>query len=147
MAAYIDPATGATQAYQASNGTTAQPFSLPMAWQPSSLSYVTLKADAGGNLFVVNGNPSITPNAPATATATSSDSVALSANASRTGLVITNVGTVNVFFGMGVAAVANSGLALAANGTWVMDRYTFYSGAIHAITASGSAALAIQEYQ
>ena len=84
--------------------------------------------------------------APATATATVTDSVVLAANASRKKMVIVNLGSFNVFFGDGFSAALNSGIVLTPNGTWVMDRYTFTTNAIHAIS-TGSAILAIQEYQ
>lgn len=145
MTFYLNPKTGATIGYQETKGTTAEPFFVPMGWQSSSLSFVALKVDSGGNLATSAGNPTIVPASPATATAGSSSAIVVAANSNRTGLVITNLGTVNVFFGQGAAAVLNSGLALVPNGTWVMDRYTFYNGAIQAVCASTST-LAIQEY-
>jgi hypothetical protein len=141
----INPKTGAAIGYYETKGTTAEPFIVPMLWQPSSLGYVTAKADAGGNLSVVTGNPTITPNTPATYSVTNVSGTAVAANANRTSLVITNVGAVTVFFGLGVNAVLNSGIALLAGGSWTMDRYTFYAGAINAICASAST-LAIQEF-
>lgn len=87
-----------------------------------------------------------TANAPASASVTNADSVVLAANASRKKLVITNIGTTNVYFGDGTTAALNSGIVLTPNGTWVMDNYTFSTAAIHAICASTST-LAIQEYQ
>ena len=87
-----------------------------------------------------------TANAPASAGVTNVDSTVLAANANRKKLVITNIGTTNVFFGDGAAAVMSSGIVLTPNGTWVMDSYTFSTAAIHAICASTST-LAIQEYQ
>jgi len=141
----INPKTGATIGYYETSGTTCEPFNVPMMWQASSLSYVAMKADAGGNLSVVTGNPTITPASPATYAVTNSSSQMLAANASRTGLVVTNVGSVTVFFGMGATAVSNSGIALVPSGSWTMDRYTFYAGAINVICASAST-LAIQEY-
>jgi hypothetical protein len=55
MAAYLDPKTGKTIGYQETKGTTAEPFNVPLLWQASSLSYVTLSADASGNLLVSGG--------------------------------------------------------------------------------------------
>ena len=55
MATYLNPKTGATIGYQETKGTTAEPFFVPMAWQPSTLSYVTLSLDAAGNLLVSGG--------------------------------------------------------------------------------------------
>ena len=141
----LNPKTGATMGYYETTGTTAEPFNVPMVWQASSLSYVSLKADAGGNLSIVTGNPTIAPASPATYAVTNSSTTAVAANANRTSLVITNVGGVTVFFGLGAAAVSNSGIALVPSGSWTMDRYTFTTSAITAICASAST-LAIQEF-
>lgn len=137
--------TGDTIGYAATKGTTAEPFFVPMAWQPASLSYVAIKTDAGGNLVTTSGNPSIVPLSPATASVSTSSAQVVAANASRTGLVITNVGAANVYFGLGAAAINNGGIALLPGGTWVMDRYTFSTLVVNAICAS-SATLAIQEF-
>lgn len=51
--AYLDPTSGLAIGYKATKGTTAEPFLVPMAWQPSTLSYVTLTVDAAGALNVV----------------------------------------------------------------------------------------------
>ena len=89
-------------------------------------------------------NPT-TASAPATYAVTSSSGQAVASNASRKAMVITNVGSVAVYFGIGATAVVSSGIVLFANGTWVMDPYTFSTGAINAICASSST-LAIQEF-
>lgn len=84
------------------------------------------------------------PTTPATYTATGTSSQMLAAN-SRKGLVVINLGTVNVSFGCGSPAVLNSGITLLPNGTWVMDQHTFSQAAINVISG-GSAILSIQEY-
>ena len=84
--------------------------------------------------------------APGSASVTAVDSVVLAANANRKKCVIVNLGSVNVHFGDGQAAVLNSGITLTPNGTWRMSSYTFTTAAIHAICSS-TATLAIQEYQ
>ena len=84
--------------------------------------------------------------APATASVSVTDGVVIAANAARKKLVVVNLGSANVYFGDGYAAVLNSGIVLTPNGTWVMDRYTFTTNAIHAIS-TGAQTLAIQEYQ
>lgn len=189
MGALLDPKTGLTIGYRETKGTTAEPFFVPMAWQASTLSYVSLTLDAAGNLNVTGGSGSGgavtvadgadvaegfttdtavfgdvsgtvsaklrginamvrgigTAQSPATANITNSDSVAVSANASRKKLVIVNLGTTNIFFGDGQPAVLNSGLTLTPGGTWVMSHNTFSTAAIHAICAT-TAILAIQEY-
>lgn len=178
---YIEPQRGASGAS----------FSIQQVWSPTALAYVSLQADASGNLktsgsgggggggavtvadgadveqgattdAAVYGDVSGTEAAklrgisamlqglgtalpPASASVSSTDSVVLAANASRKKMVIMNLGTVNVNFGDGATAVVNSGITLTPNGTWVMDRYTFTTAAIHAI-CSTTAILAIQEY-
>ena len=150
-------------------------FTAAYLWQPSTLSYIHASADASGNLNVTGGGgggggtvnirdtagnslnstsgalnvaiaPSGSANAPTSGSVSSSDSVVLAANAARKKMVIVNIGSTNVFFGDGQAAVMNSGIVLTPNGTWVMDSYTFTTAAIHAICATSSA-LSIQEYQ
>lgn len=101
-----------------------------------------VQSDVGGNP-VPTGNG--TPATPATANVTSSSSQVVAANTSRKGLVIINLGTVNVSFGCGTTAAINSGITLTPNGTWVMDQYTFTTLAITAICPS-TATLSIQEY-
>ena len=100
---------------------------------------------APGTALPVQPQQTVTPLAPASAPVTNVDTTVIAANAARKGLVVFNVGPVAVFFGMGVAAILNGGIALLPNGTWVMDPSTFYAGAIHAICSFGST-LAIQEY-
>lgn len=51
-AALLDPKSGKTIGYRESKGTTAEPFNVPMAWQASTLSYVSLNVDANGSLLV-----------------------------------------------------------------------------------------------
>ena len=86
-----------------------------------------------------------TPLAPATSSVTAVTSTVVAVNPDRKKLVIINIGTVNVYFGIGYPAVMSSGIVLTPNGTWVMDGYTFSTAAINAICASTST-LAIQEY-
>ena len=189
MPSYINPHTGQTIGYLETSGTTVEPFHVPMLWQTSTLSYVSMLADASGNLLTsgsgggggnaaagltgavvptsadyvgfnvagslvgvsssaplpVQGFAVTTPLSPATASVTNADSVVIAANTSRKGLIVMNLGSINVNFGCGATAALNSGITLTPNGTWVMDQFTFYNGAIHAICQS-TATLAIQEY-
>jgi hypothetical protein len=55
MTTYIDPTNGQTIGYRATKGTIAEPFNVPMLWQASTLSYVSMLADAIGNLAVSGG--------------------------------------------------------------------------------------------
>ena len=109
--------------------------------------YVDVKVNPSGAL-VVDSSFSITalvPASPSTGSVTSTSTQMVASNGSRRGLIITNLGAVNVFFGCGATAVTNNGIVLTPNGTWVMDVFTFYTGAINAVCAS-TATLSIQEY-
>jgi hypothetical protein len=77
----LDPKTGTAIGYRETKGTTAEPFFVPVGWQASSLSYVGLKMDAGGNLATVAGSPTITPASPATYAVTNSSGQAVASNA------------------------------------------------------------------
>ena len=88
---------------------------------------------------------SFNPLAPATASVTSSSAQVIAANALRKNLIVMNLGSVNVSFGLGSTAINNGGITLTPNGTWVMDTFTFTTAAINAICSSSST-LAIQEY-
>jgi len=70
----------------------------------------------------------------------------LPANPFRKGLIIVNVGTNYVFLGCEDPAIPNGGIALAQNGVWNMDPYSFFNGDVFAISPSGTT-IAIQEFQ
>lgn len=55
MPNYVNPHTGATIGYLETSGTTVEPFNVPMLWQASTLSYVSMLADASGNLLTSGG--------------------------------------------------------------------------------------------
>lgn len=104
----------------------------------------TVLCDVSGASTPTGGG---SPVSPATGTASSVSSTVVAANANRKGLIIMNLGAANVHFGCGATAVLNSGITLNPNGVWVMDQYTFTTSAINAIVGTGTATLAIQEYQ
>jgi hypothetical protein len=85
-------------------------------------------------------------NAPGVVTIGTSTTVLLAANASRTGLAITNISSNTIYLGFGVSAVLGSGIALLPGGVFTMDEYSFYRGAINAISAVSSQ-LNYQEFQ
>jgi len=156
VTAFLNPKTGATIGYQETKGTTAEPFNVPMAWQASSLSYVSLSVDANGNLNV-NGSGggtgsvtvkglSLTPASPTSATVGATSGQVLAANANRTGLVLVNTSANYISFGINNAAVLYSGITLTPNGVWEMDSFTFSTAAINAIASVASSNLAIQEF-
>lgn len=98
---------------------------------------------SGGNVVIVP--PTLTPDAPTSATVGMASSQILAANAARTGLVIVNLSSTTVSFGLGVSAVLNSGISLTGGGIWEMDSFLFTTDAIFAI-ASDTTSLSIQEF-
>lgn len=121
-----------------------------IVWSPSLLQWIKLTADVDGNLNVnvASSRPSIawTAPTPETVTVSSSSAIVIPQNTNRKGLVVTNIGDVDVFFGINATALMNSGIALTPNGTWVMDQDTFTTEDLHAICESSST-LSFQEYQ
>lgn len=87
----------------------------------------------------------LSPSSPTSGSVGTSSAQVLAANSNRKGLILINTSTNNMSFGLGTTALLNSGITLTANGTWVMDEYTFYTGAINAIASSSSSNLSIQE--
>lgn len=110
-----------------------------------------IQFDSSGRLVVSPTTVTITkaPLSPASGTAVSiaaTSTSAVASNASRKGLVLTNTSTHNISLGLGVAAVLNSGITLYPGGVWVMDEYTYTTGAINAIASVASSNLAVQEF-
>ena len=119
--------------------------------RPSGISathIVQVLQPTGTNLHTVVDNVSLTGNAPAAVSVGITSTSVLAANASRNGAVFTNTSSHTISFGLsGNAAVLNSGITLSPNGTWVMDKFTFTTGAITAIASAASSNLAVQEFQ
>jgi hypothetical protein len=70
----------------------------------------------------------------------------VAANPDRKGLVLINLSTNRISFGLGVVAELDKGITLTQNGTWVMDEYTFTTGLINAIASGASSTLTVQEF-
>lgn len=88
----------------------------------------------------------LTVSSPATATVGVSSSTVLSLNTNRKGMCIINVSLSKVSFAIGTTAVLNSGITLYPGGVWVMDDYTYATGAINAIASIASSVISIQEF-
>lgn len=89
----------------------------------------------------------LTPASPTAASVGVTSASAVAANASRTGLVLINTSNNTISLGLGAAAVLSSGITLNPNGgTWEMDNFSFYRGAINAIASGASSNMAIQEF-
>lgn len=105
----------------------------------------TLKTDTSGNLFTTSKNP-LTASSPTSATVGVASAQAVATNANRKGLVLINTSINKISFGIGVAAVLNSGITLYPGGVWVMDEFNLATGAINAIAGAASSNLSIQEF-
>lgn len=102
---------------------------------------------AGTNtLGVISTKIALTSSSPTAATVGITSASAVASNANRKGLVLTNTSANKISFGIGTAAVLNSGITLFPGGTWVMDEFNFTTGAINAIASVASSNLAIQEF-
>lgn len=102
---------------------------------------------SGGALKTITAAPPTqSPASPTAATVGVTTASAVSSNASRTGLVLTNTSGNIISLGLGAAAVLNSGITLFPYGSWTMDQFTFTTGAINAIASAASSNLAIQEF-
>jgi hypothetical protein len=86
-----------------------------------------------------------TPAAPAQVSVAVTTTSVLAANASRTGLVLTNLSNGVISIGLGAPAVLDSGISLTPNGVWVMDAFTFVTTTINAIAQFAGSTLAIEE--
>jgi hypothetical protein len=70
--------------------------------------------------------------------------LALSASASRRGLVMCNTSSAYISLAFGAAAVLYSGITLPPYGAWSMDQFSFWTGEIYAIASLASSNLSIQ---
>jgi len=94
----------------------------------------------------VNTKTPLTASAPDFATVGLASAQAVAANATRKGLVLVNLSTSDISFGIGTAAILDRGITLKPNGVWEMDEYTFTLGAINAIASGAGSTLGIQEF-
>ena len=102
----------------------------------------------GTNLHAVIDNVSLTGNAPAAVSVGTSSGTVLASNTLRKGAIFTNTSANTISFGLsGSAAVLNSGITLTPYGVWIMDQFTFTTGAITAIASAAASNLAVQELQ
>jgi len=101
---------------------------------------------AGNTQHFIRDLAVLTASSPTAATIGTSSGTALAANTSRKGAVFTNTSANRISFGIGVAAVLDSGITLNPGGVWSMDEYTFSQVLITAIASGASSNLAIQEF-
>jgi hypothetical protein len=91
--------------------------------------------------------PKLMPSAPVAVAVGVASTAVLPDNYERKGLVLINTSANIISLAFVYPAVLNSGITLnAAGGTYVMDEFTFSTGAVFAIAAAGASNLAVQEY-
>lgn len=107
---------------------------------------LTVQGIVGGTPQPISAITALSPSSPTTFSVAVTSSTAVAFNASRKGLVLTNLSSGRMSFGLGVAAVAGSGIVLLPGGVWVMDQFTFSTASINAISTVASSVLSVQEF-
>lgn len=96
---------------------------------------------------IVSTKQSLTATAPATATIGTASSQVVASTAARKGLIITNTHpTQRVSLAFGTAAVLDSGVTLMAGQSYVMDEYSFHTGAVNAWASGAGTVLSVQQF-
>lgn len=119
------------------------------------LDFLTDQVDASGSIVALDGatitalqaKNALTGAAPTFVTVGVASGAVVASNAARKGLILVNSSLASISLGLdGNPAVLNSGITLnARGGVWVMDEYTFTTGAIAAIASLGASNLTVQE--
>ena len=114
----------------------------------TSTQLVQVIQPTGTNLHAVIDATPLTGIAPAASSVGVASTTVVTANATRKGLILTNTSNRTISLGLnGSTATLNSGITLLPGGVWVMDAFTFTTGAITAIASGAASNLAIQEMQ
>lgn len=108
------------------------------------LSQTTAQDSSGA--IMVDGRILVSPTSPSSTTVGITSATAVVFNASRKGLVLTNLSAGRISLAFGVAAVLNSGITLYPGGVYVMDEYTYNNSSVSAIASLAGSTLAIQEF-
>lgn len=95
---------------------------------------------------VVSTKTALTASTPIAVSVGTSTGAVVGTNASRKGLILVNTSVNTISLGLGVSAVLNSGITLQPGGTFEMDEYSFFTGAVNAIASVAASNLAVQEY-
>lgn len=115
----------------------------------------SLTVDNGGTFAVqaaqsgtwsVNTKSALTASSPTAASVGVASAQAVASNANRKGLVLTNTSANTISLGLAATAVLNSGITLPPGSVFVMDEFTFATGAVNAIASGASSNMAIQEF-
>ena len=109
----------------------------------------TVYQPIGTNLHAVVDPSASVGNAPVAVSVGVATGVALAANTARKGAAFINTSSNYISFATGAnAAILYSGITLNPNGgVWVMDQYTFTTGAINAIASGAASNLSVLEFQ
>lgn len=89
--------------------------------------------------------PIVYNSAPDSAAITTVTSEVLAANDKRRGAILINDGATKVYLGIGFAAVAGKGIAIAAGGSYEINRVNLTLQAVNVITSSGTSTITFQE--
>lgn len=87
----------------------------------------------------------LTATAPQTASVGTSSVQIVAANANRKGLILTNTTPYQISFGFGQTAAYQYGLTIYPGEKYIMDQFSFFTGAINAIS-SAATYIGIQEF-
>lgn len=90
---------------------------------------------------------SLTANSPASVSVGTTSTTVLAANANRKGVVIQNISTAVVSFGIGATAALNTGITLYPGGVWYMDEFSFSTAQINGDAAIAASTVSVQEFQ
>lgn len=136
------------------SGTVSLPTGASTAANQTSGAQKTQLVDSGGTNMGTTANPvftasrsALTANAPGQVSVGTGSTALVASNASRKGLIVTNVSAAIVSLAIGTTAVSGSGIVLYPGGSWVMDQYSFATGAINAIATAGASLVSVQEFQ
>lgn len=100
-----------------------------------------------GEAQPVSTKTPLTALTPTFATVGITSAQVVAADTARTSLVLINLSSNNISFGIGAsAAVVGSGITLTPNGVWESDEYSYVTSAINAIATGASSNLSIQVF-
>ena len=135
------PAGASTESTQASIDA-----KIPTLGQKTSANSTPVVLSSDQSPIPTASKVALTPSSPASATVGIASASAVSANASRKGLVIVNLSINRISLGFGSTAVLNSGITLYPGGVFIMDEYTFNTSPVNTISSAASSPISIQEF-
>jgi hypothetical protein len=98
------------------------------------------------NALTVNTKSPLTFSAPTTATVNTTSTLILAANTARRGLCLSNTSPQQISLGFnGNAASYQNGITLFPGEKFLMDEYSFSTGAIYAVTTGATTYIGVQE--